>query len=146
MTPKVPFSLAYFQSGRPLANRIMFMILLMAWILPNLALAQTDSSGTVTTTCGFLGNVQLVLNAISIVVVTIAIIFTGYKVAFAHARISEVAPVLIGAVLIGAASQIANIFLKNSAGGSACSQTSGFMIHHALDHVAAVVHILATYA
>jgi type IV secretion system protein VirB2 len=147
MTSKAPFSLAYLQSGRPLANRIVYMILLMALILPSLALAQ-DTSGTTTTTCGFLSTVSGVLNAVSIVVVTIAIIFTGYKVAFAHARISEVAPVMIGAILIGAASQIANIFLKSSAssnGATACT-TTGMVVHHALDHVAAVVHLLTTYA
>jgi type IV secretion system protein VirB2 len=148
MTPKAPFRLAHLQSGSPLANRIVFMIVLMALILPGLALAQGDTSGTTTTTCGFLTTVSGILNAVSIVVVTIAIIFTGYKVAFAHARISEVAPVLIGAVLIGAASQIANIFLKSSStsnGDTACS-TTGMVVHHALDHVAAVVHLLATYA
>jgi type IV secretion system protein VirB2 len=143
MTPK--FSLSYLQSGRPLANRIMYMILVMAWLLPSLAFAQ-DASSTVSTTCGFMGSVSTVLNALSIVVVTIAIIFTGYKVAFAHARISEVAPVLIGAVLIGAASQIANMFLKGSAGSSACSTTTTGLVPHALDHVAAVVHLLTTYA
>jgi type IV secretion system protein VirB2 len=149
MTSKAPFSLAYLQSGRPLANRIVFMILLMAWILPSLVFAQ-DTSGTTTTTCSFLTTVSGILNAVSIVVVTIAIIFTGYKVAFAHARISEVAPVLIGAILIGAASQIANIFLKSSSsnnGATACSgTTTSMVVHHALDHVAAVVHLLTTYA
>jgi type IV secretion system protein VirB2 len=150
MTPKAPFSLAYFQSGRPLANRIVFMLLVMALLLPGLALAQQDTSGTTQTTCGFLTTVSGILNAVSIVVVTIAIIFTGYKVAFAHARISEVAPVLIGAVLIGAASQIANIFLKTSSsnnGATACTgTTTSMVVHHALDHVAAVVHLLTTYA
>jgi type IV secretion system protein VirB2 len=147
MTPKAPFRLASLQAGSPLANRIVLMIVLMAMILPGMALAQGDQSGTVTTTCGFMSNVTVVLNAISIVVVTIAIIFTGYKVAFAHARISEVAPVLIGAVLIGAASQIANIFLKssaNSGGATACSAAS--LVPHTLDHVAAVVHLITTYA
>jgi type IV secretion system protein VirB2 len=151
MTPKAPFRLASLQPGSPLANRIVLMILLMACILPSLALAQGgDTSGTTNTTCGFLTTVSGILNAVSIVVVTIAIIFTGYKVAFAHARISEVAPVLIGAVLIGAASQIANIFLKTSSsnnGATACSgTTTSMVVHHAMDHVAAVVHLLTTYA
>ncbi|RDS83481.1 type IV secretion system protein [Dyella psychrodurans] len=121
-----------------------FAIIAAVMILPGLALAQGgDTSGTTTTTCGFLTNVQGILNAVSIVVVTIAVIFTGYKVAFAHARISEVAPVLIGAILIGAASQIAKIFLAGSAGGSACSAG---LTSHALDHVAAVAHLLTAYA
>jgi type IV secretion system protein VirB2 len=58
---------------------------------------------------------------VSIVVVTIAIIFSGYQIAFAHKRIADVAPVMIGAILIGAASQIAGMFLSNSSGSNACS-------------------------
>jgi type IV secretion system protein VirB2 len=145
MIQRVTFSFAYLRSRRRFANRVAFMILILAWILPSLVLAQ-DTSGTTTATCGFLTTVSGILNAVSIVVVTIAIIFTGYKIAFAHARIGEVAPVMIGAILIGAASQIANIFLKNSSGASACSATTGALVTHALDHVVAAVHILTTYA
>jgi len=58
--------------------------------------------------------VQSLLKAISILVVTIAVIFAGYQIAFAHKRISEVAPVLIGAVLIGAAATIATMFITTS--------------------------------
>lgn len=87
-------------------------------VAPCLALAQvTGSTDLASTTCGFLNNVKSVLNAISIVVVTIAVIFSGYQISFAHKRISDVAPVFIGAILIGAASQIANLFLSGSAGG-----------------------------
>ena len=72
----------------------------------------------------------MILNAISIVVVTIAVIFSGYQIAFAHKRIADVAPVLIGAVLIGAAGQIAKMFLAGSttaAGATAC--TASVMTH-----------------
>jgi type IV secretion system protein VirB2 len=62
-------------------------------------------------------SIKDLLNAISILVVTIAVIFAGYQIAFAHKRIADVAPVLIGAILIGAASQIANMFLATSSGG-----------------------------
>ncbi len=48
---------------------------------------------------------------LSIIVVTIAVVFSGYQIAFAHKRIGDVAPVLIGAILIGAAGQIAKMFL-----------------------------------
>jgi len=91
--------------------------------VPCLALAQAaggagDLQGT---TCGFLVQVKNVLNAISIVVVTIAVIFSGYQIAFAHKRIGDVAPVFIGAILIGAASQIANLFLTTSSSGNTCT-------------------------
>ncbi|MCC4635321.1 MULTISPECIES: TrbC/VirB2 family protein [Xanthomonas] len=71
-------------------------------------LADTD-----TRVCGFLNNVTKLLNMGSIAVVTIAVIVAGYQIAFAHKRISEVSPILIGGVLIGAAGQIANMILQN---------------------------------
>ena len=85
-------------------------------VAPGLALAQADG-GLTQTTCGFLSTVQNVLNAVSVVVVTIAVIFSGYQIAFAHKRIGDIAPVFIGALLIGAASQIAKLFLSSSSGG-----------------------------
>ena len=98
--------------------------LIAALVLPSLAAAQVGGSDAIGTACGFLGNVKNLLNAVSIVVVTIAIIFSGYQIAFAHKRIADVAPVMIGAILIGAASQIAGMFLANSSGGDACSNAS----------------------
>ena len=56
----------------------------------------------------FLNNISGILNAASIVVVTVAIVF-----AFNNRRISEVAPVLIGGVLIGGAAQIANMLVAS---------------------------------
>ncbi|XHH28520.1 TrbC/VirB2 family protein [Xanthomonas euroxanthea] len=82
--------------------------------------AATDGNGlggTDTQVCGFLNNVKKLLNMGSIAVVTIAVIVAGYQIAFAHKRISEVSPILIGGVLIGAAGQIANMILQNKEGG-----------------------------
>ena len=92
-------------------------------VVPGLALAQVDG-GLTDTTCGFLKTVQNVLNAVSVVVVTIAVIFSGYQIAFAHKRIGDVAPVFIGALLIGAAGQIAKLFL-NEWSGEGCGATAG---------------------
>ena len=66
--------------------------------------------------CGFFDNVNGLLNMASIAVVTIAIIFAGYQIAFAHKRISDVAPILVGGLLIGAAAQIARMLLGPEAG------------------------------
>ena len=63
-------------------------------------------------------------------VVTISIIFSGYQIAFNHKRISEVATILLGGVLIGAAAQIAKMLIGDT--GNTCS--------------AAVLHILQHYA
>lgn len=65
----------------------------------------------------------------SIAVVTIAVIVAGYQIAFAHKRISEVSPILIGGVLIGAAGQIANMILQNKNGSSGdCSTITGSLM------------------
>lgn len=101
------------------------------WLLPSLAFAQEDALGR---TCGVANSLHTLLNAISIVVVTIAVIFSGYQIAFAHKRISDVAPVLIGAVLIGAAGQIAKLFLGGTATDGCSNATS------------AVIHVLTHYA
>ena len=63
--------------------------------------------GTKETVCGFFSSINSLLSMASIAVVTIAVIFAGYQIAFAHKRIADVAPILIGAMLIGAAAQIA---------------------------------------
>ncbi len=74
--------------------------------------------------CGFLENVNGLLNMGSALVVTIAVIIAGYQIAFAHKRISEVSPILIGGVLIGAAAQIANMVIGKEGGGQDCTAAS----------------------
>lgn len=104
-------------------NKIYFRIIAASSILlmPTIAFAEefTEAGGGA---CRFVSNIQTVLNLISVSVVTIAIIFAGYQIAFAHKRISDVAPVLIGGVLIGAAGQIAKMLVAN--GGSCGAQTA----------------------
>ncbi|MCC4600213.1 TrbC/VirB2 family protein [Xanthomonas melonis] len=92
-----------------------------------------DLGGTDTRVCGFLNNVTKLLNMGSIAVVTIAVIVAGYQIAFAHKRISEVSPILIGGVLIGAAGQIANMILKNNDANSAgdCSGIGASLVQFA---------------
>lgn len=70
-----------------------------------------DTEGSV---CGFLDNINGLLSIASIAVVTIAIIFAGYQIAFAHKRIADVAPILIGGLLIGAAGQIASMIMPKN--------------------------------
>lgn len=80
------------------------------------ASAPTDGKGVIV---GFLNNIGGILNAASIVVVTIAIVFAGYQIAFNNKRISDVAPVLLGGVLIGGASQIAVMLINSGTIGPA---------------------------
>lgn len=92
-----------------------FLVALLA--LPGLALAEpaTGFGGSDGAACGFLGEIRGLLNIASIAVVTIAIIFAGYQIAFAHKRISDVAPILLGGLLIGAAGQIAQWIMPENA-------------------------------
>jgi type IV secretion system protein VirB2 len=95
------------------------------------ALAQgfTDTGEKV---CGFFDNINGLLNVASIAVVTIAVIFAGYQIAFAHKRISDVAPILIGGLFIGAAGQIATMLIGDtgeSCGASAMLLTAMPLLH-----------------
>ncbi|MEA9608972.1 TrbC/VirB2 family protein [Xanthomonas campestris pv. plantaginis] len=89
-------------------------------ILASGAFAQTSElANTDTKVCGFLGNINSLLTMGSVAVVTIAVIVAGYQIAFAHKRISEVSPILIGGVLIGAAGQVANMIIGDR-GSNTC--------------------------
>jgi type IV secretion system protein VirB2 len=79
--------------------------------LPGVALAQSGLEGTDNDVRDFFRNINSLLNIASVAVVTIAVIFAGYQIAFAHKRISDVAPILIGGFMIGAAAQIANMLI-----------------------------------
>lgn len=71
----------------------------------------------------FFKNFETLLRAASVIIVTIAIVFAGYQIAFAHKRLSDVAPVLVGGLLIGGASAIAGWFAASwvPTGGIACT-------------------------
>lgn len=97
------------------------------------ALAQEDFAGTDQKVCGFFDNVQGLLNMASIAVVTIAIIFAGYQIAFAHKRIGDVAPILIGGLLIGAAGQVARMLLPEA---TECSGSAAMLMEAAYSHYA----------
>ncbi|MBX3642175.1 MAG: TrbC/VirB2 family protein [Rubrivivax sp.] len=71
--------------------------------LPGLVWAQGFDKINTTVT-----NVQTILVTISIAVVTIAIIWAGFKMIFQGARLADVANVLIGGTLIGGAAAFAS--------------------------------------
>ena len=56
-------------------------------------------------------SVESALTTIAVVVLTVAFIVAGYKVVFGGRTIQEVAPILIGGVIIGAASYLAGLVL-----------------------------------
>ncbi|SEM96281.1 type IV secretion system protein VirB2 [Luteibacter sp. UNCMF331Sha3.1] len=129
------------RSGRPVRQTIGVAALFTALMIPGLAVAQVGEAGT--KVCGFFENINSLLNAASIVVVTISVIFSGYQIAFAHKRIAEVAPPLIGGVLIGAAAQVAKMVVGgngNGGGASACTSSSGGFM---MDAINTAMHLLA---
>lgn len=73
------------------------------------ALAQMG--GVETRATGFMDNVISILNAVSIGAVTIAVMICGYGIAFGGKTFRDVAPILIGGVIIGAAGYIAGMIL-----------------------------------
>ncbi|HYQ22401.1 TrbC/VirB2 family protein [Stenotrophomonas sp.] len=94
-------------------------------MLPFIASAQ-DPSGAQNSVTSFFTNLNGLLNIASVAVVTIAVIFAGYQIAFNHKRISDVAPVLVGGFLIGAAAQVANMLLPDDVGN--IGSTSAIMV------------------
>jgi type IV secretion system protein VirB2 len=100
----------------------------LAMMFSQFAMAEAASGdGAFTAACqnvsSFFGNFQVILKAVSIGIVTIAIVFAGYQIAFAHKRISDVAPILIGGLLIGGAATIATWFVGDFADDS-CSEVT----------------------
>lgn len=114
---------------KPLRNSA-FLVALIA--LPELAFAGPPSTPAPSAAdfaddaCTFVNNIVGLLKIASVAVVTIAIIFAGYQIAFAHKRIADVAPILIGGLFIGAAGQIAGwVLQKEDADCTAAIVTQG---------------------
>jgi len=129
------FNLDVVQAQRTLKTMLMAVAFAGVLFAPQAFAGGTDYGGTDERVCGFFSNVNGLLNMASIAVVTIAVVFAGYQIAFAHKRIGDVAPILIGGVLIGAAGQIARMLLGKDAGS--CESVGGgvTMTIEALKHV-----------
>lgn len=120
------------QAQRTLKTLLMATIFVGALFAPQVFATNgaTNYGGTDGKVCGFFSNINGLLNMASIAVVTIAVIFAGYQIAFAHKRISEVSPILIGGVLIGAAGQIARMLLGDEYG--TCEGKAAMLIQQAV--------------
>lgn len=136
-----------------MSRKIMFALIVIAMLLPTVAFGFADpptggdSTQTSEKVCSFFQNINGLLNAASIVVVTIAVIFSGYQIAFAHKRIADVAPALIGGVLIGAAAQVASMVVGGSGSASkACDATSGKVMGLLIDAATTLQHLLPFHA
>lgn len=119
----------FFQSRQMIAFMLISLVVVSVMLLPGAAFAQDAGlGGTDQKVCGFFDNINKILNMASIAAVTVAVAFSGYQIAFAHKRITDVAPVLIGGLLIGAGGQIAKMLVGDSA-QSGC-QTASLVLHH----------------
>jgi type IV secretion system protein VirB2 len=94
-------------SAAALAGVVMPVLMPMLVGAPGLALAEgfDKISDTV-------DNVNAILVTISIAVVTIAIIWAGFKMIFQGARLADVANVLIGGTLVGGAAAFASYIVS----------------------------------
>jgi type IV secretion system protein VirB2 len=99
---------------------MMFVALLTTpqWLFA--AAGAVDFGDTCNTVNSFFEGVDGMLKFISILVITVAIIFCGYQIAFAHKRLSDVAPVFLGALLIGGATTIATMLMSADTGTGTC--------------------------
>lgn len=81
-------------------------IILAGTVASHIAAAQGFDKINTTVT-----NVQAILVTISVAVVTIAIIWAGFKMIFQGARLVDVANVLIGGTLVGGAAAFASFIV-----------------------------------
>lgn len=70
-----------------------------------------QAGGVESRATAFMDNVISILRAVSIGAVTIAVMICGYGIAFGGKTFRDVAPILIGGVIIGAASYIASMIM-----------------------------------
>ena len=89
-----------------LADRITLCVAALVLNKPALAAGGFDKINTTVT------NVNAILVTISIAVVTIAIIWAGFKMIFQGARLADVANVLIGGTLVGGAAAFASFIVS----------------------------------
>jgi type IV secretion system protein VirB2 len=89
--------------ANPLRAPCLALTAAVASAVPTLASAQGFDRVNTTVT-----NVQAILVTISVAVVTIAIIWAGFKMIFQGARLADVANVLIGGTLVGGAAAFAS--------------------------------------
>ena len=125
------FNLDLAQAQRTLKTMLMAVAFVGLVFAPQAIASGTDFGGTDEKVCGFFNNINGLLNIASIAVVTIAVIFAGYQIAFAHKRIADVAP-----ILIGAAGQIARMLLGEGSDGN-CSGSSAAIINNVLQYYSA---------
>lgn len=93
-------------------KKFSFSAYLAPMVLVNIVLAaSTGGGGGLDKVNTFMENLTTALFGVGIAVLTIAIMWAGYKVMFQGQTLQSVAPTLIGGVLVGSAATIASYLL-----------------------------------
>lgn len=79
-------------------SKYAFAVVLGTLLLANPAFAQLTKVNST------MSNVQMILAGVGVTVCTIAIMFTGFKMMFQHAKWAEISNIVIGAMFVGGAS------------------------------------------
>ena len=90
-------------------KNLSFLVYLTPFIFANVALAA--GGGGIDKVNDFMQNLSTALYGIGAVVLTIAFMWAGFKIMFQGQTLREVAPVIIGGVLVGSASALAAFFV-----------------------------------
>jgi len=88
-------------------NRFLLLLAFALVFFADAAFAQAGPPTQISTT---LTNISTWLTSIGIVIITIAVMWAGYKMAFAGARFMDISNIFIGAAIAGAAGVIAGWF------------------------------------
>lgn len=90
------------------AGKLAFAAVLSAGLC--LLMVEPAFAAGLTKVTGFISTIQTLLQGLGAVVVSIAVMWVGYKMLFRGAAFSDVSQVLVGGILIGAAVEIAALF------------------------------------
>jgi hypothetical protein len=100
------------QNASTVANAFVITGMMSMVMFPEIASAAAAAgTGGLAKVNTFVDNVLGILKGVSIAVVTIAIIWAGYKFLFKNADIAEVGKILAGGLLIGGASELTGFLL-----------------------------------
>ncbi|MCD8339475.1 MAG: TrbC/VirB2 family protein [Burkholderiales bacterium] len=84
--------------------------------LLGLAIDPAFAAGGTQSVSTLLTSIQSNLSTWGVIVLTIAILFCGYKIAFTRATVMDCIPWLVGGILVACAGTIADIVINGSAG------------------------------
>jgi type IV secretion system protein VirB2 len=100
----------YFQKNKTAPFVVLAVLFTFILTLSESSLAQATGTGSAASSkiVALFTDLQLILQAISIIAVTAGIMISGFQITFGNKRPVETIPILVGAVFVGVAAQIAS--------------------------------------